>query len=253
VAGECRAEGAILRIVRRKGGDDWADYIADLLVMRLQVTPSLRLCLPTGLTPVPVYDRLAEAVGAARVSFRHAEVFLLDEFGGVPPDDPGRCDRMLSRFLLDRVDLPLERFHRFVLDGDIDAECQAFEQAIGSAGCDLTLLGIGTNGHVGMNEPGSSPDSLTRRVDLAPDTTAATARYFAHDRLPTWGVTQGVGTIRRSGEVWLLAGGAGKAAIVDRLVHDTVSVDLPATLLRDHPASVLIVDEEAARRLKAEG
>jgi glucosamine-6-phosphate deaminase len=234
-----------LKVVRRNGLDDWADYIANLLVSRLQVTPSLRLCLPTGLTPVPVYDRLAEAVNAARVSFRHAEVFLLDEFGGVAPDDPGRCDRMLWRFLLDRVDLEADRFHRFVLEGDIDAECEAFERTIGS-GCDLTLLGIGTNGHVGMNEPGSSPDSLTRRVDLAPETTVATARYFAHDRLPTWGVTQGIGTIRRSGEVWLLAAGAGKAAIVDRLLHGSVSTDLPASLLRSHTAALLIADQAAA-------
>jgi glucosamine-6-phosphate deaminase len=238
-----------LKVVRRNSRDDWADYIAELLVSRLQVTPSLRICLPTGVTPVPVYDRVAEAVHAGRVSFRQAEVFLLDEFGGVAVDDPGRCDRMLWRFLLDRVDLPPDRFHRFVLARDIDAECKAFEQAIG-AGCDLTLLGIGTNGHVGMNEPGSSPDSLTRRVDLAPETTAATARYFGHDRLPTWGVTQGIETIRRSGEVWLLAAGSAKAPVVGRLVHGPVSVDLPATLLRSHPAALLIVDDEAGRSLK---
>jgi glucosamine-6-phosphate deaminase len=234
-----------LRILRCDSLDDWAEHLAHLLISRLQVTPSLRLCLPTGVTPVPVYDRISDAVRAGRVSFRQSEVFLLDEFGGVAPDDPGRCDRMLSRFLLDRIDLPPDRFHRFTLDGDIDGECRAFERLIGS-GCDLTLLGIGTNGHVGMNEPGSSADSLTRRVDLAPETTAATARYFDHDRLPTWGVTQGIGTIRRSGEVWLLAAGAGKAAIVDRIVNGPVTVDVPATLLRDHPSALLVVDRDAS-------
>ena len=241
-----------MRVVRRNSREDWADYIAQLVVSRLQVTPSLRLCLPTGLTPVPVYDRLAHAVSTGRVSFRNAEVFLLDEFGGVTPEDPGRCDRMLSRFLLDRVDLPPNRFHRFVMDGDIDAECDAFERAIGS-GCDLSLLGIGTNGHVGMNEPGSRPESLTRRVGLAAETTAATARYFNHDRLPTWGVTQGVGTIRRSREVWLLAAGAAKAAIVERIVNGPVTMDVPASLLRDHPAAMLIVDAEAGHGLKVKG
>jgi glucosamine-6-phosphate deaminase len=230
-----------------KGGsrEQWADSVAEMLVARVQVRPALRLCLPTGLTPVPIYERVAAAVSAGRVSFRRAEVFLLDEFGGVAPDDPGRCDQMLRRFLLAQVDLPEARFHRFSLEGDIEGECSAYEQAIG-AGCDLSLLGLGGNGHIGMNEPGSPADSLTRRVDLAPETTAATARYFSHDRLPTWGVTMGVATILRSEEVWLLAAGAGKADIVRRTLRDPVTTAVPASLLRTHPTTLLIVDDEAS-------
>jgi glucosamine-6-phosphate deaminase len=233
-----------VRIVRAHTSEDWATYVADTLVARLQVNPALRLCLPTGWTPVPVYDRVAAAVEAGRVSFHRAEVFLLDEFGGVAPDDPGRCDQMLRHALLDRINLPPDRFHRFDLTGDIEVECAAFEAAIGS-GCDLSLLGIGTNGHVGMNEPGSGPDTLTRRVELAAETTAATARYFRHDRLPTWGVTMGIATLMRSREVWLLASGRGKASIVRRIVREPVSTDVPATLLRGHEAALLIVDGEA--------
>jgi glucosamine-6-phosphate deaminase len=103
-----------------------------------------------------------------------------------------------------------------------------------------------------MNEPGAAVDSLTRRVALAPETTAASARYFDHDRLPVWGVTQGVATILRSGEIWLLAAGANKAGIVRRVARDPVSSAVPATLLRGHPAAMLIVDAEAAARLEAE-
>ena len=240
--------GHALRILRAGTGEQWATYIAETLIARLQVTPSLRVCLPTGLTPVPVYERIAGAVAAGRASFARAEVFLLDEFGGVAPDDTGRCDQMLRRDLLDRIDLPPERFHRFALDGDVDAECGAYEQAIGS-GCDLTLLGIGRNGHVGMNEPGSGPESLTRRVELAPETTAASARYFSHDRLPTWGATMGIATIMRSREVWLLATGTGKAPIVRRVVRDAISPLVPATLLRSHPAAMLIADADASALL----
>jgi glucosamine-6-phosphate deaminase len=238
-----------LRVIRANSRDDWATYIANTLVARLQVTPSLRLCLPTGLTPMPVYERVAQAVRDGRVSFQRAEVFLLDEFGGVAPDDPGRCDQMLRRHLLDHVDLPANRFHHFSLLDDIAAECVAFERAIGG-GCDLTLLGIGSNGHVGMNEPGSSADSVTRRVTLAPETTAATVRYFNHDRLPTWGVTQGIATIMRSGEVWLLAAGSQKAQIVRRVTREAVTSAVPATLLRGHPAAMLIADGEAASLLE---
>lgn len=239
-----------MRVIRAGSRHEWAAYVAEALVARLQVNPSLRLTLPTGATPVPIYEGIARAVAAGRVSFARAEVFLLDEFGGVPPDDPGRCDQMLRRTLLDRVDLPPERFHRFEVAGNIEQECETFERSIGG-GCDLTLLGIGGNGHVGMNEPGAPADSLTRQVALAPETTAATARYFDHHRLPVWGVTQGIATIMRSGEVWLLASGAGKAGIVRRTARDPVSELVPATLLRGHPAALLIVDSEAASLLDA--
>jgi glucosamine-6-phosphate deaminase len=226
--------------------DAWADLVAARLVGRLAANPALRLCLPTGLTPMPVYDRLAETVATGGVSFARAEVFLLDEFGGVAPEDQGRCDRTLLRAFVSRVDLPADRFHRFDLGGDVDEECRRVEALVG-AGCHLTLLGLGTNGHLGMNEPGSAPDAPTRRVALDPSTTAASARYFGRSTdLPTWGVTLGLGTLRRSGEVWILATGAGKAAIVRETMCGPVSADVPATLLRDHSAATLIADEDAA-------
>jgi glucosamine-6-phosphate deaminase len=234
-----------VKLVRGGSTEAWAALVADLFIQRLKARPGLRVCLPTGLTPVPIYDRIAAAVAAGEASFARAEVFLLDEFGGGDPRDPGRCDQMLERFLLARIDLPPARFHRLDLTGDIDAVCRAYEGVVGD-GCHLTLLGIGTNGHVGMNEPGASADSLTRRVSLAPDTIAASARYFGHDRLPTWGVTMGLGTLRRSREIWILASGAGKASIVRQTLHGPVTTAVPATQLREHPSVLLIADDEAA-------
>ena len=234
-----------MRLLRGGSAGSWATTVADLFIERLKARPELRMCLPTGLTPVPVYDRVAAAVAAGEVSFSRAEVFLLDEFGGVDTADPGRCDQMLGRFLIARIDLPPERFHRLDLTGDIDEACRVYERTIGD-GVDLALLGIGTNGHVGMNEPGSARDSLTRRVALAPDTVAASARYFGHERrLPTWGVTMGLGTIRRSREIWLLASGAAKTGIVDDLLTGPVTPAVPATQLRDHPSALCIVDDDA--------
>jgi glucosamine-6-phosphate deaminase len=233
--------------------DAWADLVAARVLARLAAHPALRLCLPTGLTPVPVYDRLAAAVTAGTASFAGAEVFLLDEFGGVSPDDPGRCDRMLEHALLSRIDLPASRFHRFALDGDIAAECRRYDALVGT-GCDLTLLGIGTNGHLGMNEPGSAPDAPTRRVELAPSTIAASARYFGRDtNLPTWGVTMGLGTLARSREIWILASGAGKAPIVRETIDGPVSPAIPSTFLRRHPATTLIADADAASLARASG
>ncbi len=234
-----------MKLLRGGSRDAWAALVADLFIQRLKARPALRVCLPTGLTPVPIYDRIAAAVAAGEVSFARAEVFLLDEFGGVDRRDPGRCDQMLERFLLGRIDLAPARFHGIDLTGDIHAVCSAYEGLVGE-GCDLTLLGIGTNGHVGMNEPGAAADSLTRRVSLAPDTIAASTRYFGHDRLPTWGVTMGLGTLRRSHEIWILASGAGKAPIVRQTLHGPVTTAVPATQLRDHSSVLLIADDEAA-------
>jgi glucosamine-6-phosphate deaminase len=231
---------------------DWAEHVAEALIGRLLARPGLKLCLPTGLTPVPMYRRVAAAVRAGRVSFRNTEVVLLDEFGGVSADDPGRCDRMLERDLLAHVDLPAKQFHRFDLSGDIAAACAEHERVVGE-GCDLALLGLGTNGHVGMNEPGSPADSLTRRVDLAPETIAASQRYFAHSNLPTWGVTMGIDTLRRSREIWLLATGPVKAAIVRDMLLAPVSPLRPSSLLREHDCAVLIVDDEAAELLPVAG
>jgi glucosamine-6-phosphate isomerase len=237
-----------MTLVRAGTPAEWATWVAERVIERVRQTPALTLCLPTGLTPLPIYDRLADAVRTGRVSFAQAVVVLLDEFGGVAAEDPGRCDQTLQRFLLDRIDLPPGRFHRFDLSGDLDAACRAHEAAVGT-GCDLALLGVGVNGHIGMNEPGTPADTLTRRVALAPETTAAAARYFSHDGLPTWGVTMGIGTIRRSREVLVLASGPAKAPIARRIVEGPVTPDVPATLLRDHDNAQLVLDENAAGEL----
>jgi glucosamine-6-phosphate deaminase len=241
-----------VRLVRLPDVDAWAAHVADLLVARLQEQPTLRICLPSGLTPVPIYERVRAAVEQGAVSFRHADALLLDEFGDVPADDPGRCDRMLQRVLLDHVDLPPAAFHRLPIERDVDQACRDHEAAVGP-GCDLTILGVGGNGHIGMNEPGSPPTSLTRRVTLAPETTAASARYFArnHD-LPTWGVTMGIGTILRSREIWVLATGAGKAGIVREILQGPIGIGVPASLLREHPRAWLFADEAAASLVAAE-
>ena len=206
------------------------------------------MCLPTGLTPVPIYDRVAAAVAAGEVSFARAEAFLLDEFGGVAASDPGRCEKMLHRLLIARIDLPPARFHRFDLAGDIDEVCRAYERTIGD-GCDLTLLGVGTNGHVGMNEPGSPVDSPTRRVELAATTIQSSARYFAHTNLPEWGLTVGLKAILAAREVWLLANGAAKAAIIRQTLRGEISPANPASLLRRHENCSLFVDLDAGALL----
>lgn len=223
----------------------WADHIASRWRDRLLTNPRLRLCLPAGHTPMQVFAAMARYVAHGKVSFREAEVFTLDEFGGLPPGDPGQCVQQLRRGLIDHIDLTPQRF-QFLNPGapNLKAECRRYDEAIGR-GFDLTLLGIGLNGHLGMNEPGTPADATTHRVDLHPSTVEASRRYLTHGQAPTWGLTVGLKQLLASKEVWLLACGAGKAEIVQRTFKGEITPEVPASLLRSHPNCNLFVDAAA--------
>jgi len=224
----------------------WADQIARRWCERLQANPRLRLCLPAGHTPVRVFAAMAKFVAQGQVSFREAEVFTLDEYGGLPAGDLGRCAQQLRRGLIDQIDLPPERFYFFDPGAEnLEAECRRYDRAIGR-GFDLTLLGVGLNGHLGMNEPGTPTDATTHRVTLHGTTVAAAREYLTHEQVPTWGVTVGLKHLLTAKEVWLLACGAGKAEIIQRTLKGEITPDVPASLLRTHPNSFLFLDAAAA-------
>lgn len=235
-----------LQIERFDTESGWVAAAAALWTERLRANPRLRMCLPAGLTPVRLYAAMIQAVREGQVSFAEAEVFLLDEYGGLEPEDPGRCANMLRRFLLEHIDLSPERVHLPDVDaGDIVRAGADFERRIGD-GFDLAVLGVGTNGHVGMNEPGTLPDAPTHRAALHADTVTASARYLTHDRFPTWGLTVGLGPLLAAKEVWLLASGAAKAEIVRRIREEPPSIDLPASWFCRHPNCRLFLDAAAA-------
>jgi glucosamine-6-phosphate deaminase len=242
----------MVHIVRYESPPAWAEHVAARFSAFLAEQPAARIALPTGATPEPIYAAIVESVRAGLTSFGRAHVFLLDEFGGVPADAKGRCDVMLRRALLDHVDLPPAQYHRFDPEAaDVEAMCAAYDASMKGA-LDLVMLGIGRNGHVGMNEPGTSPESPTRRVELAPSTTQASVRYFGDGaQLPTWGVTMGIASILAAKTIWLIASGEGKAQIVRDVLLEPVSATRPASLLRGHPNCWFFLDAAAASKLPA--
>ena len=236
-----------MNIFKFDSEDAWIEGAASFWRDRLRNSPRLRMCLPSGHTPNKIFAAMGRAVKAGQASFREAEIFCLDEFGGLAPDDQGRCANMLRYYLLQHIDLPEKNFHRIDIDSaDLEKTCQEYERSIG-AGFDLTLLGLGLNGHLGMNEPGTPADSPTRRVQLASSTVASSAKYLAHGNLPTWGVAVGLKRLLGSKEVWLLVNGPAKTNIVQRTVQGAIGEDVPATLLRNHANSFLMADAEAAK------
>ncbi|MEX2184837.1 MAG: glucosamine-6-phosphate deaminase [Chloroflexota bacterium] len=224
----------------------WADHVAALLAERLAERPGLVVCLPTGATPLPVYERLPAAVAQLGATAGGATVVVLDEYLGLPPGHRARCDAVLRRTVVDRLEPPPHMI-AFDVDGpDPDAACAAFDEAIADAGgLDLVILGLGRNGHVGMNEPGAPADAPTRVVELAGSTREA-ARGYGVDPPPTHGVTLGMAGILAAPEIWLLATGRAKATILEAAVDGPVTEDVPASLLRDHPRLRVIGDDDAA-------
>jgi glucosamine-6-phosphate deaminase len=222
----------------------WAHEVASAWLRFQDEGRERRLCLPTGNTPRSVYGSFADRGG----DLGEASVFLLDEFG-LPPGDPARCDSMLERDLLARLPNRPRSFSSWdTTAADLDAECLRFEAAVADGGLDLTMLGIGGNGHLALNEPGSAADSASRVVSLHPATVEAADGYSSGPP-PSWGVTLGLSSILASRRVWLLVNGAHKADILRAAVRGPVGPDVPASFLQDHPDAIVFADEAAAALL----
>ena len=231
---------------------------ASALVVRriagaLRREPSLVLSLPTGRTPIEVYDGLARLAGRRRIDFSRAVTFNLDEFVGLAPDDPRSYRAFMERHLFRRVGLPRQRAK--VLDGsagDSAAEGARFAPGIHAAGgIDLLLLGIGLNGHVGFNEPGPDLVGATHKATLTSLTRRANAAPFGDDprRVPREALTMGIGTILRARRILLLAIGRSKARIIRRAIQGPVTTWLPASFLQLHADVEVVLDRDAASRL----
>lgn len=215
----------------------------------LRAGPAAVLGLATGATMEGVYRALVAQVEAGGVSLARATSFNLDEYLGLPPDDPASYRATMERLLFARTDLPRDRAH--LPDGlaaDPEAEARRYEAAIAAAGgLDLQLLGLGRNGHVGFNEPGSPADSRTRVVRLSEATRAANRAQFPPGRaVPERAITLGIATILEARALLLLVTGEAKHAALARSLSGPPSPDCPASLLLGHPALTVLADRAAA-------
>jgi glucosamine-6-phosphate deaminase len=227
---------------------------ADAIGALLSRKPDAVLGLATGSSPLAIYDELAARCAAGGISFRQARGFTLDEYVGLPADHPERYRNVIDTEFASRVDFaPGAVQGPDGLAEDIPAACAAYEAAIAQAGgVDLQILGIGTDGHIGFNEPGSSLASRTRIKTLTRQTRVDNARFFDGDvdAVPTHCLTQGLGTISSARHVVLVATGHGKAEAVHHLVEGPVSALWPASILQHHPHATVLLDDAAASRLQ---
>jgi glucosamine-6-phosphate deaminase len=210
--------------------------------------------LATGSTPERTYAELARLHKDEGLNFSKVTTFNLDEYWGLDGDHDQSYRYFMNDRLFNRIDI--RPWNANVLNGKAaypQLECAAFEDKILSVGgIDLWLLGIGGNGHIAFNEPGSSVDSRTRLVNLSPETIAANSdgRFFSDaSEVPRCALTAGIGTIREARKIVLLATGSGKAAAVAAAVDGPFAAECPASLLQDHPDCTYIIDGEAAAQL----
>ncbi len=231
-----------------------ASQIAARIVARLvREKPHAVLGLATGNTPLQLYKNLVASHRESGLDFNGVTSFNLDEYVGVPPAHPSSFHSYMWAHLFSHINMPKERIN--IPDGmtaDIPAACRKYEQAIRSAGgIDVQVLGIGTNGHIGFNEPSSSLSSRTRIKTLTDETRRAAASAFGgQEGVPTHVITMGLGTIMDSKMCLLLAFGKKKAQAVAKTIEGPVTAMVPGSVLQLHPRTILILDKDAASGLK---
>lgn len=241
-----------MQVIIRPDAGSACELTARLIQDEIRLDPHLVLGLATGRTMERLYDRLVEMFEAGELSLAGCTSFNLDEYIGLPTDSEHSYRSYMNRFLFDRTDIDLSRTN--LPDGmaeDTVAEALRYEEGIELAGgIDLQLLGIGRSGHIGFNEPLSALQSRTRDKALTQETVDQNAPLFDKpEDMPRRALTMGIGTILDARRIIMLATGKEKAGILAKAVEGPITSMVSATALQLHPATVVIVDEEAASEL----
>ncbi|TVP96416.1 MAG: glucosamine-6-phosphate deaminase [Acholeplasmatales bacterium] len=232
-----------MKIIAKKDYDAMSEYVAEQLIAQIQQKPDTVLGLATGSTPEGVYERLVKAYQDGRVTFARVRTFNLDEYIGLDKAHAQSYHAYMNEKLFKHVDLDLTRCHLPDGSGDFEASSHAYESALKQYPIDIQLLGIGRNGHIGFNEPGTAFDTATHVVTLDQATVADNARYFKDlAAVPTQAITMGIQTILKAKAIILMASGEAKREAIMRLMSGKVTEALPASALHRHGEVTLVID-----------
>lgn len=243
-----------MEIIIKENGQVASEAAAHVVARLVREKPNAVLGLATGSTPLMLYKEMIRLHKEEGLDFSQVTTFNLDEYIGLPPEHEQSYRRFMNENLFEHMNIKMENTH--VPDGlaaDVPASCAAYEQAILDAGgIDLQVLGIGSDGHVGFNEPTSSFASRTRIKTLTQQTVADNARFFDGDesKVPHHCITMGIGTIMEARMNILLAFGANKADAIAATVEGPIAAMMPASILQNHPNAKVFIDEPAASTLQ---
>ncbi|GGD11164.1 glucosamine-6-phosphate deaminase [Pontibacillus salipaludis] len=241
-----------MKIIVTKDDQEMSQKAADLLQQCMEENEESVLGLATGGTPRGTYQELIRRYKAGELDFSHVTALNLDEYVGVDKDHPQSYHTFMKEQLFQHVNIDIEKAH--IPNGqapNLQEECERYEALIEQVGPPhIQLLGIGHNGHIGFNEPGSSFTSETHVVELAESTRVANARFFeSKSDVPSQAITMGIQSIMKSERIVLIASGEKKADAIRRLLSQEVSEDFPASALHSHPDVTLIVDLSAYQKI----
>lgn len=250
-----------MRIVIKKDPAEAGKWVASYIIAKIKDTNLARknsfvLGLPTGSSPLPVYKEFIKRYKAGDVSFKNVVTFNMDEYVGLPDNHTESYHYFMHDNLFRHIDIPKKNIN--ILNGnakDLEKECALYEEKIKKAGgIDLFLGGIGPDGHIAFNEPGSSLSSRTRVKSLTYDTILANSRFFDGDinKVPKQALTVGVGTVMDAKEVILIVSGFNKARALKAVVEEGISHMWTASILQMHQRGIIVCDEAATMELQNE-
>lgn len=225
---------------------------AKVMVEQVKTNPNSHLGLATGSTPIRLYELMIEDHKNNGTSYKDVKSFNLDEYYGLKATHPQSYHYFMDQHLFHGLDIDQNNVHVPNGFGDIQANCDDYNALLKENGVDLQLLGIGSNGHIGFNEPGTSFDSVTHHIELKESTRQDNARLFFDGKIedvPTHAITMGIKNILDAKKVLLIACGENKADPVKVLVEGTMTTDTPASALQEHNDVIVIVDKAAASKL----
>ncbi|CDQ38991.1 MULTISPECIES: glucosamine-6-phosphate deaminase [Virgibacillus] len=241
-----------MELLKVSNYDEMSERACSFIIEKINHTSLPVLGLATGSTPEGLYQHLIRSYQNDEASFNHVHTFNLDEYVGLPKADKNSYDYYMNEKLFKHIGIPREQTH--LPNGnapDLKQEASDYESLIQQTGnVDIQILGLGLNGHIGFNEPGTPFSSRTHVVDLDDSTREANARFFSSiNEVPEQAITMGIETIMESNEIILLVSGESKAAALARLMDGEVSEDFPASILNRHPNVRIIADVAACSSL----
>jgi glucosamine-6-phosphate deaminase len=240
-----------MKIIKLKNYEEVSQKASEIVINQLKKKPNSVLGLATGSTPVRLYEKLVEAFKKGEISFKEVMSYNLDEYIGINRNHPQSYYQYMHKHLFSKVDMRESHIHIPNNDIDqIDQIAKLYNDDLTKNAIDLQILGIGSNGHIGFNEPKTPLGNETFIVELDEQTRKDNMRFFdSLDEVPKYAITMGIKNIMRSKHIILMASGIEKADAVYEMVNGKVSEDLPASVLQLHPNVIVIVDEKAGSRL----
>lgn len=234
-----------MEMIKVKNYEQLSERATNIILETVNNNEEPVLGLATGSTPEKLYENLIEKNKNGEVTFKNVTTFNLDEYVGLSGENENSYRYFMNKNLFDHIDIQKDK--TFIPNGlaeNLELECEAYEKLINSYGkINVQILGLGLNGHIGFNEPGTPFDKRTHIVELDDVTRSANARFFERlEDVPTQAVTMGIGTIMEAEKIILLVQGEKKSAILHEVVHGPVTENVPASILQNHPNVTIITD-----------